>query len=134
MVSVITPAIMMIRIERIIDSISINNNESAIKLCRKYVDDLKQKSVSIITEDEAELIAQQLFEIELLIILGLMRCAEEEVKKIHYKIIKLLTNYNILRNRIMSTVSNKHTIGELATLPNDCLENIVERLQVEYVW
>lgn len=136
MVSVITPAILMIRIERLINSVSINDAQTAIKLCRKYIEDLENRSitVSIIKQNDARFIAEDIFEIELLITLGAMTCAAEMLAKINNKIIKILVNYNIFRNRLMTDLSNEDTIGTLTMLPKDCLRDIVDKLQVEYVW
>lgn len=136
MVSVITPAILMIRIERLIHNVLINDAQSAIKLCRRYIEDLENRSISIsiLTSNDARVIAEDIFEIELLISLGVMSCATERLKRINDKIIKTLLPYNIFRNRLMNEVSNNDTIGTLAMLPNDCLRDIIDKLQVEYVW
>lgn len=136
MVSFITPTILMVRLEKLIKTVSDNDAQSAIKLCRKYIDDLENRSISIsiIKPNEAHLIAEDLFEIELLITIGLMNHSTERLKKINNKIIKLLVNYNMIRNRIMNDISNQDTIGTLAMLPIDCLRDIVDKLQVDYVW
>lgn len=136
MLTVITPAIMMIRIERLMNHVSINDTETAIKLCKKYIEDLDNRSISIsiIETNDARYIAENLFEIELLITLGVTSCATIMLKIIKNKIIKILVNYNILRNRLMNDSSNVDTIGTLAMLPGDCLRDIVDKLQVDYVW
>ena len=134
MVSIITPAILMIRLERLVNSVSVNDAQSAIKLCRKYIEDLENISTSIISKNEARVLAEDLFEIELLITLGVMTFASERLKNIYDKIIKILVDYNIFRNRLMNDVLNEDTIGTLAMLPSDCLRDIVDKLQVEYVW
>jgi hypothetical protein len=134
MALIITPAILMIRIERLINKVSVDDSESAITLCRKYIEDLENKSISIININDARLLAEALFEIELLVTLGLMRCGEELLKTINDKIIKILVDYNIFRNRLMNDVPNEDSIGALAMLPTDCLRDIVDKLQVEYVW
>lgn len=136
MISFITPTIMMIRLERLINTVSNNNAQSAINLCRKYIEDLENRSISIsiIEQNDARFIAEDLFEIELLITLGLMSCSEQRLKKINDKVIKILVDYNMFRNRLMQDTSDVDKIGILSTLPNDCLRIIVDKLQLEYVW
>ena len=136
MVSIITPTILMMRMERLVHNVSVNDGQAAIKLCRKYIEDLENRSnsISILKTSDARVIAEEIFEIELLITLGLMTCAEERLKTINNKIIKILVDYNIFRNRLMNDVSDNNTIGTLAMLPSDCLRDIVDKLQVEYVW
>lgn len=134
MVHVITPAIVMIRLDTIVDKISINNSETAVKLCRKYLDDFEAKTVTILTHEDIIYFSDELFEIELLITLGVFNSAKEKVQMLKKSVVKILVKYNMVRNRLMSNVSSKDTIGSLATLPNDLLYEIVDKLQVEYVW
>lgn len=136
MVSVITPAILMIRIERLINNVSVDDNQNIIKLCRRYIEDFgnKKLSVSITSQNDTRFIAEDFFEIELLVTLGAMTSAINKLKKLHHKIIKILVNYSIFCNRIMNDKSNEDTIGTLSILPTDCLRDIVDKLQIDYVW
>jgi hypothetical protein len=134
MVSVITPAIVMIRLDTIVDKISINNHEIAVKLCRKYLDDFEAKTITVLTREDVIYFSDELFEIELLITLGVFNKAREQLQMLKKKVIKILVKYNMLRNRLMSNEASNDTIGSLAELPNDVLYEIVDKLQVEYVW
>lgn len=134
MVAVITPAIVMIRFERLLENISIDKQESAVRLCRKYIDDFDSKSITILTREDANQFSDELFEIELLITLGVYALAKEQLKALNNKIIKILANYQMFRNRLMNDKSNKDSIGVLSHLPNDILKDLVERLQIDYVW
>lgn len=134
MVSFITPAIMMIRFDRLIENLSTDKKDSAIKLCRKYIEDFDNKSITILDREDTNKFSDELFEIELLITLGVYGLAEEQLKTLNEKIIKILANYNMFRNRLMNSESNEESIGTLSYLPNDILQDIVDRLQVDYVW
>lgn len=136
MVSIITPAILMIRIERLINNISVDDNQNIIKLCRRYIEDFENKkiSVSITSQNDTRFIAEDFFEIELLVTMGAMTSAINKLEKLHHKIIKILVNYSIFCNRIMNDKSNEDTIGTLSILPTDCLRDIVDKLQIDYVW
>lgn len=134
MVAVITPAIVMIRFERLLENITFDKQESAVKLCRKYLDDFDNKSVTVLTREDANRFSDELFEIELLITLGVFQLAKEQLKALNNKIIHILTQYNMFRNRLMNNESKADAIGTLSTLPNDVLHSIVEMLQVDYVW
>lgn len=134
MVMFITPAIMLIRLERIIQNITEDKQEVAIRLCQKYVRDISNKPMSIITRDEAKQIAQELFEIELLITLGIMDSAVEQLNDIRNKVVKTLSQFHMFRNRLMNEDSNIDSVGSLAGLPNNVLHIVADKLQFEYVW
>lgn len=134
MVLVITPAIMMIRLERLISYVLLDDVERSIILCRKYVKDLENKSISNTTTSVPRQLAEELFEVELLITLEAMTSASIRLKTLNDKIIKMLVNYHIFRNRLINVVSDESTIGTLYVLPTDCLIEIVDKLQIEYIW
>lgn len=134
MVSVITPAIVMLRMEKIAENISSNNRDGAIKLCQKYVEDFEKKTTTILTQEEVNHFIDELFEIELLITLGVFIKATNQVQALNKKIVKTLVNYNMFRDRLMHDEPSDETIGSLATLPADVIRDIVDRLQNDYVW
>lgn len=133
MVSLITPAIVMIRLDTIVNKISINEPDTAVKLCRKYLEDFQDKTVTVLTREDVNHFADELFEIELLITLGVFNNAREQLQMLNKKIVKILTNYGMVCNRIMNNKISRDN-GSLATLPDDVLREIVDKLQTEYVW
>jgi hypothetical protein len=133
MVSVITPAIVMIRLDTIVNKISINQPDTAVKLCQKYLDDFQDKTVTVLTREDVNHFSDELFEIELLITLGVFSNAREQLQMLNKKIIKILTNYGMVCNRIMNNQLLRDN-GSLAFLPDDVLREIVDKLQTEYVW
>lgn len=133
MVLVITPAIVMIRLEKVLENINVNKPDVAVKLCRKYLDEFEGKSITVFTREDTNHFADELFEIELLITLGVFEMATVQLQLLNKKIVRILTNYNMVRNRLMSN-DMSNDIGSLAALPNDILRDIVDKLQADYVW
>jgi hypothetical protein len=133
MVLVITPAIVMIRLEKVLENINVNKPDVAVKLCRKYLAEFEGKSITVFTREDTNHFADELFEIELLITLGVFEMATVQLQLLNKKIVRILTNYNMVRNRLMSN-DMSNDIGSLAALPNDILRDIVDKLQADYVW
>jgi hypothetical protein len=130
MVSHITPSIMLVRLERLIENVKQDKNAVAVRLCQKYIKEINDKSITILDIK----IVDALFEIELLITLGVNSIALQQLNDIRKDVIKILTNYNIFRNRLMNDTSTPDMIGSLAFLPNDILRNVVHIVQQKYVW
>lgn len=131
---IITPGILIIRIERLLDLISTGNTQAAIRMCQRYSEDIDKKASSLFERAQAIHISDTLFEIELLLMLNVSLPAEKKVRSIANLVTKSLVNYGMIRNRLMDEESTKDNIGSLAMLPNDVLRAVVDNLQSQYCW
>jgi len=130
----ITHGILIIRIERLLEYISSGNTQGAIRMCKKYSEDIEKKASCLFEREQANNISDVLFEIELLLMLNLTSPAETKVRTIADLITKPLVNYGMIRKRLMNEASTQDNIGALAVLPIDALRAIVDKLQVDYCW
>lgn len=134
MVFAITPGIMMIRLDRLLQNATVEKKDTAVKLCRKYVADLEMRNITILTDKETTKMAQEMFEIELLLLMDVIETAVQQINNIRQQVIKKLVNFSILRNRLSNDGHTKDTIGDLTSLPQDILLVVVDKLQNDYVW
>ena len=130
----ITHGILIIRIERLLEYISIGNTQGAIRMCKKYSEDIEKNASCLFEREQANNISDVLFEVELLLMLNLTSPAETKVRTIADLITKPLVNYGMIRKRLMNEASTQDNIGTLALLPSDILRAVVGNLQVDYCW
>lgn len=131
---IITPGILIIRIERLLDFISTGNTQAAIRMCQKYSEDIDKKACNLFGREQAIHISDVLFETELLLMLNASSHALNNVRSIANLVTKPLINYAMIRNRLMNEESTQDNIGSLAVLPNDVLRAVVDNLQSQYCW
>lgn len=131
---IITPGILIIRIEKLLDLISTGKTQAAIRMCQRYSEDIDKKASSLFEREQAIHISDMLFVIELLLMLNASSQAQIKVRSIANLVTKPLVNYGMIRNRLMNEDSKKDNIGSLAMLPNDVLRVVVDNLQSQYCW
>lgn len=131
----LSPAIISIRLERLIERIQDGEMESSIRLCKVYSEDMEKTYISIMEREEAIKIADDLFQVELLLMLNVTSNALEMVKNLQEMIRIKLINYEIVRKRMLNTeFQNEEKLGALCQLPMDVLRDIADRVHQEYCW
>lgn len=131
---IITPGILIIRIERLLEYISNGNIQAAIRMCQKYIEDIDKKACSLFEREQANHISDVLFEVQLLLMVNSSSIAQAKVRSVADLITKPLVNYGMVKNRLMNEASTKDNIGTLAILPNDVLRVVIDNLQTQYCW
>lgn len=130
----ITPGILLIRLDRLLQFIDIGNLTSAIRMCGKFVEDFDNKAGGVFKDKEVSYISDSLFEIELLLILNATSSAKDKIDTLRNNIIKTLVNYGVFKDRMMDEEYTEDTIGTLAIIPTDVRRFIVDILQIDYCW
>lgn len=131
---IITPGILIIRIERLLDFINNGNTQGAIRMCKKYSEDIEKKACTLFEREQAVHLSDTLFEIELLLMVNATELATKKIRAIATIVTKPLVNYGMVRKRLMCETSTQENIGTLAQLPNDVLRTVVDSLQAQYCW
>jgi hypothetical protein len=129
----ISPAIMSIRIERLLSKIVEGDKQAAIRLCKVYCEDL-EKTTTIFERCEIVRMGEKLFEIELLIMVDVFDLAIEKVKAFQEMVISKLIMYQVVKKRMLDNRKEDRDIGTLDVLPMDILFKITNSLQDEYCW
>jgi anaerobic ribonucleoside-triphosphate reductase len=133
--SIITPGILIIRMERLLEYISNGNTQAAIRMCKNYSEDIEKKACDLFEREQANHISDVLFETELLLMLNASSIAQQKVRTIADLITKPLINYGMIRKRLMNEKnSTEDSIGSLSGLPIDVLRAVVDNLQTQYCW
>lgn len=131
----ITPGIMLLRMERLLEATNCGEHESTergIRLCKKYVEELKEKKITIFSHEEVITIAEDLFLTELYLTLGLVELAQSTIKQVRNTIQHMMTSYAIIKKRMMCESKGNDYSGNLFHLPMDVKEIIVDKLHRDY--
>lgn len=134
---VITPGIMTLRMERLRNTIVSGGDDAiprAVRLCRLYAEDLMAKPVTIFDRSEVIAMGEQLFESELLLMLGVKQLALDGVNSVGSKVQKCLAQYALLRNRLLDDTKGEEYSGTIFNLPLDVKTAIFDKLADTYCY
>jgi hypothetical protein len=126
----ITPIIMLIRIERLLDALRDNDKERIISLCEKFVLQFNNADIGTFGVDEVEMLKDGFEEIMMLAMLDVFA-----IKK-GLSMRKYVKNYVIVGNGIVSLLQNscleEDSLGNLNKLPFDIRYHLSTIMKMEY--
>lgn len=134
---VITPAIMSLRMERLVNTINGDVEDSvqrAIRLCKVYVEEMTVKQVSIFSTEDVCMFGEELFQAELYLLMGFPHLALESITIVRSKVQNCLVKYAVMRKRLLENEQSEEFSGTLYHLPRDVRSIIGDKLFEEYCY
>lgn len=134
---IITPAIMSIRLERLIENLKRDDLASVLqssRLCKVYAEDFQNSNISIFENEDIISMSEQFLHMELYILIGVKHLAIPIALMMYKKICKTLTPYAVMVNRLLDTEQTSESVGVLYRLPMDIYSIIADKLFNEYCY
>lgn len=134
---IITPAIMSIRLERLIENLKRDDIASVMqssRLCKVFAEDFQNSNISIFENEDIISMSEQFFQMELYILIGVKHLAIPIALMMYKKICKILTRYAVIVNRLLDTEQTSESVGVLYKLPMDINSIIADKLFNEYCY
>lgn len=134
---IITPAIMSIRLERLIENLKRDDIASVMqssRLCKVFAEDFQNSNISIFENEDIISMSEQFFQMELYILIGVKHLAIPIALMMYKKICKILTRYAVMVNRLLDTEQTSESVGVLYKLPMDINSIIADKLFNEYCY
>lgn len=132
---IITPAVMSIRLERLIENLKRADIASVMqssRLCKLYAEDFKNSNISIFENEDIISMSDEFFQMELYILIGVKHLAIPIALMMYKKICMILTRYAIMAKRLQDYEQTNETVGVLYNLPMNVNSIIADKLFYEY--
>lgn len=144
----VTPTILSMRMEKLVlrvqETLKVKEEseekyqrqlKKTVRICRVYIQELEEKQVFVLSQDEIEDIVYNLLQIEVVASCGV--CEQSQLataKFLRDKIVKKLVDYECFCKRLVNDALSSDDVGAFYKLPADIKDEIANILYMAYVF